>query len=304
MLVVVIAAILGGRTAGAVAAVAATLSLFHFFLASAVSVDAPRQCRRRRDHGDPVGRRLAGRGEVAARLVLFTSGPERSAAAIGRGPGASSCRGDRDRERADGSGAGRDDRTQAAPPPARLLARAPALSLGAAPARAWRHARHPPARAGRAAASASPEDGVELAVSQGNRQIARLVLIGDPTVDVTLEERVVVVVWLDQLASAFREALRSGRLQALHPSAPRRHSGVAATSTLERDIMRRGLGLEAAARRAAARHDADGRAAHLEDDRGRRSSRRNACRRRRTRPRRSFSSSRSACRASRSGWTR
>ena len=53
---------------------------------------------------------------------------------------------------------------------------------------------------------ALPEDGVELAVSQGNRQIARLVLIGDPAVDVTLEERVVAVALADQLASAFAMA--------------------------------------------------------------------------------------------------
>jgi hypothetical protein len=57
-----------------------------------------------------------------------------------------------------------------------------------------------------------PEYGVQLPVLEAGREVARLVLIGDPAVAVTLEDRVVAVALADQLGSAFAmarpEALR------------------------------------------------------------------------------------------------
>jgi K+-sensing histidine kinase KdpD len=47
-----------------------------------------------------------------------------------------------------------------------------------------------------------PADGVELAVIARGRQVARLILLGDPTVAVTFEERVVAVALANQLGSA------------------------------------------------------------------------------------------------------
>jgi hypothetical protein len=47
-----------------------------------------------------------------------------------------------------------------------------------------------------------PAAGVVLAVLAHGRELARLVLIGDPQVPVTLEERVVAVALADQLGSA------------------------------------------------------------------------------------------------------
>ena len=62
--VVVCAAIVGGRTAGAVAAIAATL-VVRLLLDQAVRVDAHRQRRRHRDGADLVGGRPGrGRGRV------------------------------------------------------------------------------------------------------------------------------------------------------------------------------------------------------------------------------------------------
>jgi hypothetical protein len=49
-------------------------------------------------------------------------------------------------------------------------------------------------------------DGTELAVLSRGRQVARLVLIGDPDVDTALEERVVAIALADQLGSAFAMA--------------------------------------------------------------------------------------------------
>lgn len=49
---------------------------------------------------------------------------------------------------------------------------------------------------------ALPQDGVELVVLDRGREVARLVLIGDPEVAVTLEERVVAVALADQLGTA------------------------------------------------------------------------------------------------------
>jgi K+-sensing histidine kinase KdpD len=47
-----------------------------------------------------------------------------------------------------------------------------------------------------------PEYGVQLPVMQAGAEVARLVLIGNPEVEVTLEERVVAVALADQLGSA------------------------------------------------------------------------------------------------------
>jgi hypothetical protein len=51
-----------------------------------------------------------------------------------------------------------------------------------------------------------PEFGVQLPILEGGREVARLVLIGDPDAAVTLEERVVAVALADQLGSAFAVA--------------------------------------------------------------------------------------------------
>jgi hypothetical protein len=51
-----------------------------------------------------------------------------------------------------------------------------------------------------------PEYGVQLPVLESGREVARLVLIGDPTVAVSLEDRVVAVALADQLGSAFATA--------------------------------------------------------------------------------------------------
>jgi hypothetical protein len=51
-----------------------------------------------------------------------------------------------------------------------------------------------------------PEWGVQLPVLDAGREIARFVLMGDPDVSVTIEERVVAVALADQLGSAFSMA--------------------------------------------------------------------------------------------------
>jgi len=51
-----------------------------------------------------------------------------------------------------------------------------------------------------------PEWGVQLPVLDAGREIARFVLMGDPAVSVTIEERVVAVALADQLGSAFSMA--------------------------------------------------------------------------------------------------
>jgi hypothetical protein len=51
-----------------------------------------------------------------------------------------------------------------------------------------------------------PEWGVQLPVLDAGREIARFVLMGDPQVSVTIEERVVAVALADQLGSAFSMA--------------------------------------------------------------------------------------------------
>jgi hypothetical protein len=51
-----------------------------------------------------------------------------------------------------------------------------------------------------------PADGVELAVVARGRQLARLILLGDPAFAVTFEERVVAVALANQLGSALAMA--------------------------------------------------------------------------------------------------
>jgi hypothetical protein len=201
VLVVVIAAILGGRTAGAVAAVAATLA-FDFFL-------APPYLSMRLDSADDVETMVillaVGLlvGEVAARWRRSRGDRERSAAAIGRVQRVAA-------EIVTGSGL--TGAVQVVTTELTHLLRLHDCWLEFPPflwvlprlERGGTLSVHEHAWSG--GGFALPEDGVELGVSQGNRQIARLVLIGDPTVDVTLEERVVAVALADQLASAFAMA--------------------------------------------------------------------------------------------------
>jgi hypothetical protein len=51
-----------------------------------------------------------------------------------------------------------------------------------------------------------PEWGLGLPVLQAGTEVARLVLLGDPEVPVTIEERVVAVALADQLGSALAMA--------------------------------------------------------------------------------------------------
>ena len=68
---------------------------------------------------------------------------------------------------------------------------------------------------------AMPEYGVQLPVLEGGREVARLVLIGDPDVAVTLEERVVAVALADQLGSAFAVAAPDAVARVAEEAPPR-----------------------------------------------------------------------------------
>ena len=59
-----------------------------------------------------------------------------------------------------------------------------------------------PSTTGSAVGIALSEDGVELPVLEQGAPIARIVLVGDPTQPVTIEERVVAVALADQLGAA------------------------------------------------------------------------------------------------------
>jgi K+-sensing histidine kinase KdpD len=48
-----------------------------------------------------------------------------------------------------------------------------------------------------------PEDGLQLPVLDAGKEVGRLILIGDPTIAVTFEERIIAVALADQLGSAF-----------------------------------------------------------------------------------------------------
>jgi hypothetical protein len=68
---------------------------------------------------------------------------------------------------------------------------------------------------------AMPEFGVQLPVVEGGREVARLVLIGDPDVAVTIDERVVAVALADQLGSAFAVASAADLLRIAEEVPPR-----------------------------------------------------------------------------------
>ena len=199
--VVVCAAILGGRAAGAAAAVTATLS-FDFFLTRPF-----------------VSMRIESADDIETILILL---------AVGLVVGEVAARGRRarqDRERAADaiSRVHRVAERVATGDPLVEIARAVQVELIAllmlrdcwlelSPFQ-WPLPRLE--RAGTIEADehrflgrgfAMPEFGVQLPVLEGGREVARLVLIGDPDVAVTLEERVVAVALADQLGSAFAVA--------------------------------------------------------------------------------------------------
>jgi hypothetical protein len=68
---------------------------------------------------------------------------------------------------------------------------------------------------------AMPEYGVALPVVEGGREVARLVLIGNPAVSVTVDERVVAVALADQLGSAFAVASAQDLLRVAEEVPPR-----------------------------------------------------------------------------------
>src|SRR4051812_40391532 len=196
--VVVCAAIVGGRTAGAVAAIVATLS-FDFFLTKPF-----------------VSMRIDSADDIETVLILL---------AVGLIVGEVASRGRRARR----------DRERAADAIARVHRVAERVATGTPLDEVVRVVREelsallmlndcwlelPPfqwplprlERAGTIESDehrwfeggfAMPEYGVQLPVVEGGREVARLVLIGDPDVAVTIDERVVAVALADQLGSAF-----------------------------------------------------------------------------------------------------
>jgi K+-sensing histidine kinase KdpD len=207
VLVVVIAAVLGGRGSAVVAAITATMA-FDFFLTE------PYNSMRIESADDvetaiimlTVGLLV---GEVAARGRRFRRERERAADAIGRVHRvaaliAASGPLDRDRRLDAVVDAVRSELT--------ALLRLRDCHLEYAPFR-WPLPRlersgtietteHEHAGAG----FVLPEWGVQLPVLDAGREIARFVLMGDPQVPVTIEERVVAVALADQLGSAFSMA--------------------------------------------------------------------------------------------------
>jgi hypothetical protein len=196
--VVVCAAIVGGRAAGAVAAITATLS-FDFFLTKPFS-----------------SMRIESADDIETALILL---------AVGLVVGEVAARGRRARR----------DRERAADAISRVHRVAERVANGAPLYETVRAVRSevaallrlndcwlelPPfqwplpklERAGTIEGEehrwfeggfAMPEYGVQLPVVEGGREVARLVLIGDPAVAVTIDERVVAVALADQLGSAF-----------------------------------------------------------------------------------------------------
>ncbi|MDQ1458370.1 MAG: hypothetical protein QOH28_3990 [Actinomycetota bacterium] len=214
--VVVCAAIVGGRAAGAVAAVTATLS-FDFFLTRPF-----------------VSMRIESVDDIETVLILLAVGlVVGEVAARGR-------RSRRDRERAAEaiSRVHRVAERVATGAPLDEVARAVRTELTAllvlrdcwlelAPFQ-WPLPRLE--RAGTIESDehrwhgrgfAMPEYGVQLPVLEGGREVARLVLIGDPDVAVTLEERVVAVALADQLGSAFAVAAPDALARVAEEAPPR-----------------------------------------------------------------------------------
>ncbi|MDQ1478498.1 MAG: hypothetical protein QOE62_3727 [Actinomycetota bacterium] len=198
VLVVVCAAIVGGRTAGAVSAITATLA-FDFFLTKPF-----------------VSMRIDSADDIETALILLSVGLlVGEVAARGR-------RSRRDRERAASaiSRVHRVAESVAHAAPLVEIVRQVRTELAALlrlddcwlelPPFQWPLPRLE--RAGTIEADeyrwfeggfAMPEFGVQLPVVEGGREVARLVLIGNPDVTVTIDERVVAVALADQLGSAF-----------------------------------------------------------------------------------------------------
>jgi hypothetical protein len=197
VLVVVLAAIVGGRAAGAIAAVTATLS-FDFFLTRPYN-----------------SIRIESADDIETVLILL---------AVGLLVGAVAARGRRSR----------DDRKRAAAAIERVHRVAAKVAGGAdldeivavviaevrallqlqdcwleLPSAFWpvpRLERGGTIEAGEhqwlARGFTLPQDGLQLPVLVAGDEIGRLILIGDPVVDVTLEERIIAVALADQLGSA------------------------------------------------------------------------------------------------------
>jgi hypothetical protein len=198
VLVVVCAAIVGGRTAGALSAITATLAFDFFLTKPFVSM--------RIDSADDIETALillsVGLlvGEVAARGRRSRRDRERAAAAITRVHRVA----ERVAHAAPLVEIVRQVRTELA-----ALLRLNDCWLELPPFR-WPLPRLE--RAGTIEAEeyrwfeggfAMPEYGVQLPVVEGGREVARLILIGNPEVTVTIDERVVAVALADQLGSAF-----------------------------------------------------------------------------------------------------
>lgn len=199
--VVVCAAIVGGRTAGAVAAIAATLS-FDFFLTQPF-----------------MSMRIDSADDIETALILLAVG-----LVVGE-VGSRGRRARRDRERAADaiSRVHRVAERVATGTPLDEVARAVTIELTALlklndcwlelPPFQWPLPKLE--RAGTIEADehrwfergfALPEYGLQLPVLEGGHEVARLVLIGNPDVTVTIDERVVAVALADQLGSAFATA--------------------------------------------------------------------------------------------------
>jgi hypothetical protein len=199
--VVVCAAIVGGRTAGAVTAIVATLS-FDFFLTKPF-----------------MSMRIESADDIETALILLAVGlVVGEVASRGR-------RARRERERAADAilRVHRVAELVANAAPLNEVARAVRTELSALlrltdcwlelPPFEWPLPRLE--RAGTVEGDerrwfeggfAIPEFGVQLPVVEGGREVARLVLIGNSDVGVTIDERVVAVALADQLGSAFATA--------------------------------------------------------------------------------------------------
>lgn len=197
MAVVVIAALLGGRVAAACAAVTATLA-FDFFLT------APYNSMRIESADDietviiflAVGLLV---GEVAARFRQSRRDRERAAVAIERVHRVAA---------RVAEGASLDDVAAIVVAETRAVLHLQDCWLEV-PSGRW-----PAPRLERAGTISEtelrwgekgfvlPEDGLQLPVLDAGREVGRLILIGDPAVAVTFEERIIAVALADQLGSA------------------------------------------------------------------------------------------------------
>ncbi len=207
VLVVVIAAVLGGRGAAVVAAITATMA-FDFFLTK------PYNSMRIESADDietavimlAVGLLV---GEVGARGRRFRSQRERAANAIARVHRVAA-------QIAEGGPLDRDHRIDEVVETVRreltALLQLHDCHLEYAPFQ-WPMPRLE--RSGTIETSEHeytddgfvlPEYGVQLPILDAGREIARFVLMGDPAVSVTIEERVVAVALADQLGNAFSMA--------------------------------------------------------------------------------------------------